>query len=123
VKKEFYLPESFWKQLNQRLVEAKEKNYWLDVHLSRYHRILARITDRDLKKIIGIRVHKRKKTEEELKAQIISSKKNVVELNHDYNMKIRKKIKKRMKEINKQSEGQTHEEWFQEYADIFFINK
>ena len=119
MKKEFYLPASFWKQLNQRLIKSKEKNYWLDIHLSRYHRILARITDRDHQKILGIRVHKRKKTEEELKAQIMPSKKNVVELNFDYNMKIRKKIKKRIQEINKKSEGQTHEEWYQEFADIF----
>ena len=80
----------YWEYIEKRMIRAKKRRYWLDMHLSRRDKlIMGRYVRHPMggigvaawtKKIEGIPIRKRRKTKEEQNGLIRPFKANVIEL-------------------------------------------
>ena len=80
----------YWEKLDKLIIRTKERHYWLDIHLSRRDKLIMGRYVRHpkggfgvedwCKKIEGIPLRKRRKTEEEQNGLIKPLKNNVTEL-------------------------------------------
>ena len=92
-----------------------KKVEWLELHMGRYEVNRQRRIDRKFSQFLAFPKLKRAVTYQEARGEVKPLVKNVSELHPEYNIEQRKLQAKRIKE----NRWQTHEDWFQDYADLF----
>ena len=92
-----------------------KKVEWLELHMGRYEVNRQRRIDRKFLQFIAFPKLKRAVTYQEARGEVKPLVNNVFELNPEYNKEQRKLQVERMKENG----WVTHEDWFQDYADLF----
>ena len=92
-----------------------KKVEWLELHMGRYEVNRQRRIDRKFSQFLAFPKLKRAVTYQEARGEVKPLVNNVSELHPEYNRKQRKLQVQRMKENG----WVTHEDWFQDYADLF----
>ena len=92
-----------------------KKVEWLELHMGRYEVNRQRRIDRKFSQFIAFPKLKRAVTYQEARGEVKLVANNVSELHSEYNREQRKLQVQRMKETG----WITHEDWFQDYADLF----
>ena len=92
-----------------------KKVEWLELHMGRYEVNRQRRIDRNFSQFLAFPKSKRAVTYQEARGEVKPLTNNVSELHPEYNKEQRQLQAERIKE----NRWQTHEDWFQDYADIF----
>ncbi|MDC3323243.1 hypothetical protein OAW20_02150 [Gammaproteobacteria bacterium] len=92
-----------------------KKVEWLELHMGRYEVNRQRRIDRKFSQFLAFPKLKRAVTYQEARGEVKQLANNVSELNPEYNIEQRKLQAKRIKD----NRWQTHEDWFQDYAELF----
>ena len=92
-----------------------KKVEWLELHMGRYEVNRQRRIDRKFSQFLAFPKLKRGVTHQEARGEVKPLANNVSELHPLYNIDQRKLQAERIKD----NRWQTHEDWFQDYADIF----
>ena len=92
-----------------------KKVEWLELHMGRYEVNRQRRIDRKFSQFLAFPKLKRAVTYQEARGEVKPLVNNVSELHPEYNKEQRKLQAQRMKENG----WVTHEDWFQDYADLF----
>ena len=92
-----------------------KKVEWLELHMGRYEVNRQRRIDRKFSQFLAFPKLKRAVTYQEARGEVKPLLNNISELHPEYNIEQRKLQAQRIKE----NRWQTHEDWFQDYADIF----
>ena len=92
-----------------------KKVEWLELHMGSYEVNRQRRLDRKFSQFHAFPKLKRAVTYQEARGEVKPLVNNVSELHPEYNIEQRKLQAQRIKE----NRWQTHEDWFQDYADIF----
>ena len=92
-----------------------KKVEWLELHMGRYEVNRQRRIDRKFSQFLAFPKLKRAVSYQEARGEVKQLANNVSELNPEYNIEQRKLQAKRIKD----NRWQTHEDWFQDYAELF----
>ena len=92
-----------------------KKVEWLELHMGSYEVNRQRRLDRKFSKLLAFPKVKRAVTYKEARGEVKPYVNNVSELHLEYNIDQRKLQLERIKENGLR----THEDWFQDYADLF----
>ena len=92
-----------------------KKVEWLELHMGRYEVNRQRRIDRKISQFLAFPQLKRAVTYKEARGEVKPLMRNVSELHPEYN----KEQRKLQAERKKENGWVTHEDWFQDYADLF----